>query len=480
MEKSTVRNATVYIRRRKKLNNTYSIVVIVFFLIIVLIGIIASIKTKNDKDWLVAGQSLGIIPSIGTYFATIVSSVTVMSFAGYCYLNGWGGMWVFSGSFLTSILAVFFYAKKIRKTGKVSLPDYLEMRFGKIESVMASFLILLASVFMLCAQVTTGAIVLRLVTGWSTFVCIVLLCIVIVLLTSFGGMFSVAWTDTFCALVLFFGVWIMALGLLDKVGGFSDMQHTLHEIDKTYLNPMSIGIPMALSWIFVWGVGNYGVPHYVTRFFTAKDEETAKKSQAWCLVLFCLFYTPVLLIGLTGIIVAPGIQSQDEVTVTLIQMFFNPFAGGFIFAAILAGCVSTADSILLMASTTVSNDIYKKLIKREASSKEIFYVARVSTWIIGGLTILATLVETEAVLWIQARVVTIMGAAMAPSVMVGIAWKRANTVGGISSFVVGLGVAVIWYLLDQPYGLMPMLPAFAAGMVSMMIGTLIGEKYGKL
>lgn len=461
------------------MNNIYVAVVILFLSIMVLIGIIFSRKAKSAEDWLVAGHSLGVIPSIGTYFGSIVSSVAIISYVGYSYFNGWGGAWVFSGTFLTSILAVLFYAARLQKIGKISLPDYLEVRFCRAESVMASFLILIASVFMLCAQVAAGTVVLQMVTGWEAWICIIVFCVVLIILTGFGGMFSVAWTDTFCTVVMILGVWLMMFVMLRNVGGFSHMQQAIYDIDVAYTNPMSIGIPMAISWLFTWGVGNYGVPHFVTRFFSSKDEKTARRSQMWCLLLFCLFYFPLVLIGLAGIIAAPGIQVQDEVIVNLIEMFLPPVAGGIIFAAILAGCISTADSILLMASTTVSNDIYRKIINKNASSKQILYVSKISTWVIGGLTIIVALLNTDAILWIQARMVTIMGAAMAPSVMIGVAWKRANAAGGIASFITGLITAVVWYTLDQPFGLMPMLPAFIVGMLSMIVGSLVYQARGR-
>lgn len=457
----------------------YLTIVIIFFAIVITIGIVSSQNAKNDEDWLIARHSLEILPSIGTYFASIVSSVSIISYVGYCYFNGWGGIWVFSGTFLTSILAVLFYAVRLRKVGEVSLPDYLEARFCKAESILASVLILISSVFMLCAQVAAGTLVLKIITGWRTLPCIVILCVVLIVLTSTGGMVSVAWTDTFCALVMFLGVWIMAFVMLRKIGGFSNMQQALYNIDPDYMDPTSIGIPMILSWIFTWGVGNYGVPHFVTRFFAVKDERTAKRSQMWCLLLFLLFDIPLVLIGLAGIIAKPGIQVQDEVTGILIQNFLHPAAGGVIFAAILAGCISTADSILLLASTTVSNDIYKKIINKNASSRQILFVSRISTWIIGGLAIVTTFLNTDAILWMQARMVTIMGAAMAPSVMIGIAWKRANAAGGILSFALGLATAVVWYILDQPFGLMPMLPAFGVGVLFMIAGSLLGEKNGE-
>lgn len=451
----------------------YIIILFIFITVVSMIGILSAKRTKSDEDWFVAGHSLGVITSLGTYFATIISSVTIISNVGYIYLNGLSGAWVLSGTFLTSILAVSFYAVRLRKVGKVSLPDYLEERFGKIEGILGTILILVASVFTLCVQITAGASVLETITDWGTLQCTMLFSILLVFLTSTGGMISVAWTDTLCTMVMFIGIWIMAGTMLTGVGGLNSLKSSLYSMDPVYMDWKGIGVPMILSWIFTWGIGNFGVPQFVTRFFVAKDDKTARRSQKLLLLLFLLFYIPLVIVGLAGIVMLPGIQVQDEVTFSLVESFLNPTVGGLVLVAILASCVSTADSILLLSSVTVTNDIYKKYINKITSSDQLLKVSKATTWIVCVFAMVASLLQSDAILWLQARMVTLMGAAMAPSVLIGIVWKKANKGGGLASFFVGLTVALIWYALAQPFNMMPMLPAFIAGMISMIVGSMI-------
>ena len=104
-------------------NNTiYLITVIVFMVVLAIIGIMISRGIKSQKDWMVAGKSLGIIPMAGTYFATIVSAASIISYMGYYYLNGWPGWWNCAGTFLTSFLACIWFAKRLRKAGCDTLP----------------------------------------------------------------------------------------------------------------------------------------------------------------------------------------------------------------------------------------------------------------------------------------------------------------------------------------------------------------------
>src|SRR5699024_5158517 len=94
------------------------------------IGIMISRGIKSQKDWMVAGKSLGIIPMAGTYFATIVSAASIISYMGCYYLSGWPGWWNCAGTFLTSFLACIWFARRPPKAGCDTLWEYISQRFG--------------------------------------------------------------------------------------------------------------------------------------------------------------------------------------------------------------------------------------------------------------------------------------------------------------------------------------------------------------
>lgn len=98
-------------------NNTLYIVVTVAFMIaLAVIGIVISKGVESSEDWMVAGKSLGVIPMAGTYFATIISATSIMSYMGYYYLNGWSGWWNAAGTLMTSFLAALYFARKVRQS----------------------------------------------------------------------------------------------------------------------------------------------------------------------------------------------------------------------------------------------------------------------------------------------------------------------------------------------------------------------------
>ena len=75
--------------------------IVLFLIALFLVGIFVSRKIKDEDDWFVAGRNLGVVPLVGTYFATIISTVSVVGYLGYYYMNGWGGWWNWAGTALT-------------------------------------------------------------------------------------------------------------------------------------------------------------------------------------------------------------------------------------------------------------------------------------------------------------------------------------------------------------------------------------------
>ncbi len=183
----------------------YMTITVAFMVVLAIIGIIISRGIKDTKDWMCAGKSLGRLPMAGTYFATIISATSIMSYMGYYYLNGWPGWWNAAGTLLTSFLACMYFAKKIRKSECNTLPELIEKRFCQPYSIAMSLLIVVSCTALLGAQVTGATIILQTFSNWSTMTCCIILLAVFIVFTCIGGMKAVAWTDTICSFVIIIG-----------------------------------------------------------------------------------------------------------------------------------------------------------------------------------------------------------------------------------------------------------------------------------
>ncbi len=451
---------------------------IVLFLVALFgVGLYVSRKIKNEDDWFVAGRNLGVVPLVGTYFATIISTVSVIGYLGYYYMNGWGGWWNWAGTALTSFVAAMWFAERLRKFGKVTLPDLLEERYGRIHSILAGIVILIAMLFFTCAQLAgSAALVTTAIPSMDRTTAIVVIGLIFIVFTAIGGMEAVAWTDTFCSVVILIGVWLLMFRVVGEAGGVAEIHRRLAVVKPTALQPFAggaISLGVALSWFFTWGLGNFGAPQFSTRIYSAKDPRTAAVSQAWCGVTFILIYLPLMLVALAGIILVPGIEKADTVAPLMIQKFMSPWTGGLIMAGVLAAAISTADSVLLLAGTTLVRDIVQKISTTEYSSRALLRMARVTTLVIGLLAIVFSINMTAGVMWIQANMVGVMGSMLSIVVLAAFAWKRANSQGGMAAMLVGLLTAIVWEYLGRPLNWFPILPSLMTGLAALIAVSLM-------
>ena len=435
-----------------------------------LFGLITSRNIKDAEDWAVAGKGLGIIPLSGTYFATIISATSIVSYLGFYYLNGWSGMWNFAGTLVTSFVACLWVAKRMRRTECTTVPEYIERRFGKTHSLLASIIILIGASTLMAAQVKASVIILQAIVDWDTILCCVIVMAVFIAFTALGGMKAVAWTDTICAYVIIIGIWLMAIKYLGIVGGWSGMMEGIAAIDEYRVAAFSPNIPpiAALGWTVTWGICNFGAPQFVGRFLTATTPESASRSQGLTAVMLGIFYLPLVIVGVSGLLVLPGIERQDLVYSTLVTQTLPPVIGGIMFAAVMAAIISTADSMLLLASTTWTVDIYKKYINPKISSKRELLMARTSTVLIGVISIVLIFVMEDVIQNIQAKAVTLMGSAMAMLVLIGAFNKKITKTGALASMIAGFVTACIWYALGQPGGVMAALPGCLVSAIVML------------
>ncbi len=453
------------------------IIIVVFLFGLFAIGLYTSRKIKDHEDWLVAGRNLGVLPLTGSIFATVVSAVSMLGYLGYYYQMGWGGWWNWGGSILSFIIGAMFFAKKLRNLGKVTLPEMLEARYGKTHAILSSIMIFVAMIFFLSAQLSGSAtIVQSVVPGIDRGIIVIIVGTIFVCFTVAGGMEAVAWTDTFCAAIIYIGTFALMFTALGKVGGFVSLHEQLAIVKPSALSPFADGaIPfaVAISWILTWGLGNYGAPHITTRVNAAKNADVAALSMAWSSVASMAFYLPLIIVGLCGILLFPGIEKADMVAPTMIHSLLSPWMAGVMMAGVLAAAISTATGVLLMAGTTFVQDILVRISNKKYAPKEVLRISRMATLAIGIFSMIFTFYTNSSVLWIQANMIGIMGGTLAVVVLAAFAWKRANSQGALASMITGCITSLVWLALDKPFGMFPILPGAVVSLLTLVIVSLM-------
>jgi len=438
-------------------------------------------KTANSDDYWVAGRSLGVWVSVGSYTSTLISAWSILGATGYFYNIGWAGYWQFIGTIATSLFAAAWFGEKIRGTGMVSLPDILAARYdSKYIRAITGFIILVGSVMFLTVQAMGCGVIFHQILGIPQNTGIVIGVAVFLVFTVTGGMHSVAWTDFAQAILIFIGVIMAVVVGLYHVGGFSALHYQLAAKSPQFLDPFAggkMGVLMIVNWFVIWGIGNLGTPHFMSRFLSCKDVKVVRMSQGLTAIAFALFYFIIGTIGALATVLVPGIKDPNLVGPTFITQMLHPVVAAIIMSAVVAAIMSTASSILLVGATTFVRDFYQSFYRNDVDERRLLFISRVVTIIMAIMAVVLSLKGISTIFWLQPHMVATMGASLGTALVGGFAWKRANREGGLASVVGGACVTTLWFFMElqKATGLHPVIPGTITAII-LLVGVSLMTK----
>jgi SSS family transporter len=428
----------------------------VYLAAIVAIGVWAFKNVKTEEDFWVAGRRLGLPVMTGTYLATFLSGSSVMTVMGLHYKFGYSVLWIYTGSVFTSIVLVALFAQKVRRFGKYTLADVIGERFGNTARGITALLIVAAMIFALGIQFIVIGLVFQTIFGLTLTVGIVVAALFTLVYTVAGGFLADAITDFVQGIVIIAGLAIATPFCIKAIGGIGSLHQQVAAIDPKMLTgfywagstPLILFI---LTQHIAWGLGNVGQPHFLNRLYAAKNEKTAMMAVAIAGIIFVPFFISTNWVALAGRVLLPDIANPDRIYPILVTQMLPPIVAAMILAAIMGGVMSTADSILLTASTTICRDFYQVLINPNAKPPQLLKLTRITVLIVGiGGFIFAMWYPTFATIMNM----YVFGAAAATffcPLVAAFYWKRATTTGVIASLIVGAGTTILWISMKNPY-----------------------------
>lgn len=422
----------------------------------VVIGIGAMKMIKTQDDFWVAGRKLGLPVATGTYLATFISGSSAMGIIGLHYRFGYSILWIYVGSIFTSIVLVALFAHKIRQFGQYTIGDIIGARFGNAARGIAAILIVIAMIFALGVQFIVIGVVLQVVLGLNLQVGIIIGAVFTLLYVAAGGFLADALTDFVQGWVIIAGIAIATPFALTALGGIGELHQKAAAVDPKLLTGFfwagKTAIPLfILTQLVAWGLGNASQPHFLNRFYGAKDPKVALWSAAIAGILFVPFFIVSNWVGLAGRVLIPGVANPDRIYPLLMTKLLPPVVSSIMVSGIMAAVMSTADSIVLTGSTAVSRDFYQVLINPKAKPEQLVKITR---WVIvilgiGGL-IFAMWYPTLVTL-LNMYIFGAVAATFFSSLVGAFFWKRTTTPGVIASLLIGAGVTILWISLKNPY-----------------------------
>lgn len=481
--------------------------IVAYLSVMVIVGAIFSKKTKNVGDFYLGGRKLGPLVTAMSAEASDMSSWLLMGLPGVAYLTGVADAgWTAIGLAIGTYFNWLIVAKRLRyysaRIGAITVPDYFSLRYkdkSKILMAIAAFVIIIffvpytASGFAACGKLF-GTLF-----GIDYHIAMIVSAIVIVGYTSLGGFNAASTTDfiqsiimtTALIIVLVFGV--SRAGGMEAVienakslSGYVSMFETYNAETGTAVSHSFLTIVSTLAW----GLGYFGMPHILLRFMAIEDPNKIKTSRRVGTVWVVISMSVAILIGIVGLgmvnnsAIAPLADSETIIIQIAELLSKNGVAAaliaGVILAGILASTMSTADSQLLAASSSASENILGGLFKLNLSEQAKMIVARVTLIAISVIAVIIAWDSNSSVFGIVSFAWAGFGAAFGPVVLLSLFWKRSNKYGAIAGMISGGAMVFVWkYViagLSDVLNIYELLPAFVIGLIVNVVVSLATKK----
>lgn len=358
----------------------YLTVISVYFVIVLLIGVWGSRKSSYDS-YVVADRGVNLPLSVGTFFATYISSATVMGFLGYTALNGASIFPTYFWGFALGWLALTLIAGRMRMLRLRSVPSFFEARFGgKFLRVFSAIVTVTAFAFSVMTQLVAGSVVISSVVGIDQVVSLILLAVVLIIYTVLGGLVSVVRTDFIQGGLIFIAVLAAFVVAVYQFG--ASTFEVAPNLDSMFQGSTpTIGDMVAMVVVGFGGVASQ--PYYLHRFFSAKNPATARQMVGIGGLLAGVVY---FLIAVLGLVMPRALPPEMLGDPAIIQ--FGLLNGGILGSLIVIGIIcavqSTVDSALHLVGVNFTNDIVG-VAKPHLTGPQMHTIARLTTVVSGVL-----------------------------------------------------------------------------------------------
>jgi len=458
--------------------STQVVVFILYFGLVFFIGWYSYQTTDDESDYWIAGGNLGWALGGATLAATHTSAGSFIGTIGVIYSVGWSFGWLVLSIPLAYWFVAAVLAPRFTRVKELTLPAYMERRYySKAARAVAALIILIATVVYIQAQIVAGGLVANIVFGISTTQGMVGFTVVLLLYTMIGGMVAVVYTD-FLQLV------IMSLGAIIAV------PLALHHLDgwDTLVSYVQVVNPDTFTWkglpatlLFTMGLafflGSIAAPEKLVRLYAMKDMRTIRRGVLLTIVAVTVINLLVFILGLTSIVQFPLLPTGDLAMPVIARAVLPTITGALILAAVTSAMMSTVDSLLIVAGSALSEDIYQSVIDPDVSHEHRLLIARAGILVVGTLPVIFILFgfgEGELVQFIVLLFTALMASSFCIPVVGGILWKRATKEGAIAAMLGGVSAAIVWKLVGYE-NIDPVVPGFLFSL-ALMIGVSLMTK----
>jgi solute:Na+ symporter, SSS family len=432
--------------------------VALYLAVTVAIGLWASRRVHNSKDYVVAGRSLPLYMSTALVFATWFGAETVLGVSATYVQEGMRGIVAdpFGFSFCLVIVALFF-ARPFYRLNLLTIGDFYRKRYNKPVEIATSVCIVLSYIGWTSAQFTALGVVFHTLSGGAIPVSagIMIGAGVVILYTLLGGMWAIAYTDLLQSAVIICGLLYLVFLLGGTAGGADAVVAHAAEAGKFEFWPaLELRDMLAFMAAFLTAaLGSIPQQDVFQRVTAAKDADTAVRgAMLGGGLYFCMAFAPIFLaysaLLIDPAMVAPllaGTEHENQLILPYLIARHTPLiAQVFFFGALLSAIMSSASGALLAPTTLFTENVLRPFMPN-MGDRQFLFTMRIVLVLFGvGVMVFALASDASIYQMVQNAYKVTLVSAFAPLVL-GLYWKRSSTAGAVAAVVVGI---VSWLLLE--------------------------------
>ena len=471
------------------------------------VGVWFSKRNNSVDDFYLGGRKLGPFVTAMSAEASDMSSWLLMGLPGVAYLTGLAeASWTAIGLAIGTYINWLIVARRIRRYSNrldaITVPQFFSKRWGDERNLLSAiaavviiifFVPYLASGFSACGKLFAS------IFGVEYITAMLISAAVIVVYTVMGGFLAASFTDLIqsiimtVALVVVLGFGVVSAGGMDAVldnarsmAGYLSLSN-IYDPATGGSNPYSL---LTICSLLAWGLGYFGMPHILLRFMAIEEEKKLTLSRRVATTWVVISMGVAIIIGVvgSGMTKAGALEQLADSETIIVRIaslignhgVFAALVAGVILAGILAATMSTADSQLLAASSSVSQNLAVEFFHLKISGKKSVFVARATMVCVSLLAAFLARDPDSSVFRVVSFAWAGFGAAFGPTVLFALFWKRSTKWGALAGMVAGGAMVFIWKYLIAPRGgawaIYELLPAFIVASVAIVVVSLLTAK----
>ena len=448
--------------------------VVIYFAAMIAIGVYAFRKTQSGDEYMLGGRGLHPFTAALSAGASDMSGWLMMGLPGALYVSGLVEAWIAIGLTTGATLNWLFVAPRLRRfteaaNDSITIPSYFENRLGdttRLLRIAAGLVILVFFTFYVSSGMVAGGVFFQSVFGGQYLTGMLIVAVITVGYTTFGGFLGATYTDTVQGLIMLAALIVVPVVAIMVVGGPGEMIAAVNDVNPTFSSLVKGATVIGVISSLAWGLGYFGQPHIIVRFMALRSAKDARYGTVVGIGWMVLSVIGVVITAMAGIAYFhqnpdQSLSDPEAVLLDLAQILMHPLVAGFVLAAVLAAIMSTVSSQLVVTSSALVEDL-AGVFNPNMSKRGKLWFGRGGVLIVAVVAALLAIQRNDTIMGLVSFAWAGFGAAFGPVVILSLFWRRLTNFGALAGMVGGAATAFVWGRFEE---------------VSTMFGLLSGSLY---